>query len=152
MSNPNRITKGEAIAGALISETSITGEDLIASDDLTVADDATIGDDLTVTDLTTTGRLAVGAGTTIKKIDSSTATVAQTIIGAGNKESATFTLTGAAVGDIVIVEPPTGLDQNLIVSDIGVFSADTVTIKLYNKDNDPKDAGGTYRYLWFDLT
>jgi hypothetical protein len=146
MSNPNRITKGEAIAGALISETSITGEDLVASDDLTVGDDATI------TDLATVGRLNVGAGSNIKKIASATAVVAQTIIGAGNKESATFTLTGAAVGDIVIVEPPTGLDQNLIVSDIGVFSADTVTIKLYNKDNDPKDAGGTYRYLWFDLT
>jgi hypothetical protein len=146
MSNPNRITKGEAIAGALISETSITGEDLVASDDLTVGDDATI------TDLATVGRLNVGAGSTIKKIASATATVAQTIITAGTKSSATFTLTGAAVGDIVIVEPPTGLDQNLIVSDIGVFSADTVTIKLYNKDNDPKDAGGTYRYLWFDLT
>jgi hypothetical protein len=146
MSNPNRITKGEAIAGALISETTVTSEDLIASDDLTVGDDATI------TDLATVGRLNVGAGSTIKKIDSGTGTVAQTIIGAGNKESATFTLTGAAVGDIVIVEPPSGLDQNLIVSDIGVFSADTVTVKLYNKDNDPKDAGGTYRYLWFDLT
>ena len=146
MSNPNRITKGEAIAGALISETSVTGEDLVASDDLTVGDDATI------TDLATVGRLNVGAGSTIKKIVSATATVAQTIIGAGNKESATFTLTGAAVGDIVIVEAPTGLDQNLIVSEVGVYSADTVTIKLYNKDNDPKDAGGTYRYLWFDLT
>jgi hypothetical protein len=146
MSNPNRITKGEAIAGALISETSITGEDLVASDDLTVGDDATI------TDLATVGRLNVGAGSTIKKIASATAVVAQTIISAGVKSSATFTLTGAAVGDIVIVEAPTGLDQNLIVSEVGVYSADTVTIKLYNKDNDPKDAGGTYRYLWFDLT
>jgi hypothetical protein len=146
MSNPNRITKGEAVAGALISETSVTGQDLIASDDLTVADDATI------TDLASVGRLNVGTGSTIKKIASATAVVAQTIIAAGNKSSATFTLTGAAVGDIVIVEPPSGLDQNLIISDIGVYGADTVTIKMYNKDNDPKDAGGTYRYLWFDLT
>ena len=146
MSNPNRITKGEAIAGALISETSITGEDLVASDDLTIGDDATIAD------LATVGRLNVGAGSNIKKIADGTAVVAQTIISAGNKSSATFALTGAAVGDIVIVEPPSGLDQNLIISDIGVFTAGTVTIKMYNKDNDPKDAGGTYRYLWFDLT
>lgn len=40
----NRLTKGEALVGRLVSD-----DDVVAGDDLTVGDDVTVGGDLSVT-------------------------------------------------------------------------------------------------------
>ncbi len=147
MSNPNRITKGEAIAGALISETSITGEDLVASDDVTV------GDDLAVTGDTTTATLKVGAsGTVIKTIKTGTAALDFDNVPAGETTSKTFTVTGAAVGDAIIVQPGT-YTTGLGFAGATVTGANTVTVYVVNASAGAIDeSSATHYYTWIDLT
>lgn len=138
----NRLTRGKALVGAL----SIDVQDVTISDDLTVGDDATITGDATV------GTLAIGAGTVIKKITKATASVDLPSINSGATGSATFTVTGAAVGDVVIVNPPT-LTSGLVFGGAAVTGANTVTVYVLNASGGAvNEAAGTYTYLWFDLT
>jgi hypothetical protein len=132
----NRITKGEALVGALR-----------ADDDLTVGDDAGVTGDLTA------GTLAVGSsGSVIKKMASATASVNLPNITAATTGSATFTLTGAAAGDVVIVNPP-ALTAGLAFVGATVTAADTVTVYAANVTAAAIDnAAATFTYLWVDLT
>lgn len=144
----NLITKGEAVAGKLTATTDVEAtDDLIAGDDLTVADDAAVTGDLTA------GTLAVGAsGSVIKKIATGTASVNLPSINNLATGSATFTLSGAASGDVVVVNPPT-LTSGLAFVGAAVTAADTVTVYALNASGGTIDeAAGTYRYLWIDLT
>ena len=132
----NRITKGEALVGALRSD-----------DDLTVGDDAAVTGDLTAS------TLAVGAsGSVVKKILTGTASVNLPNITAATTGSATFTLTGAAAGDVVIVNPP-ALTAGLAFVGATVTAADTVTVYAANVTAAAIDnAAATFTYLWADLT
>jgi hypothetical protein len=147
MSNPNRITQGEAIAGALISETSITGEDLVASDDVTV------GDDLAVTGDTTTATLKVGSGgTVIKTIKTGTGAIDLGSINDGATGSGTVTITGAASGDAVLVNVP-ALTTGLAFAGAAITATDTATLYFVNSSGSPIDEGSaTFRWTWIDLT
>jgi hypothetical protein len=147
MSNPNRITQGEAIAGALISETSVEGEDLVATDDVTV------GDDLAVTGDTTTATLAVGAsGTVVKTIKSGTGAIDLGSIAAGETGSGTITITGAAAGDALIVNVP-ALTTGLAFAGSNITSANTATLYFVNAAASPIDnTSATFNYTWIDLT
>ena len=136
MSNPNRITQGEAIAGALISE-----------------DDVTVGDDLAVTGDTTTATLKVGsAGTVIKTIKNATGAIDLGSIAAGETGSGTITITGAASGDAILVNVP-ALTTGLGFAGANITGADTATLYFVNAAASPIDnASATFRYTWFDLT
>lgn len=138
----NLITKGEAVAGKLTAS-----QDIEAKDDLTVGDDAAVTGDLT------TGTLAVGSsGSVIKKIASNTASVDFPSISAAATGSATFTLTGAASGDMVLLNPP-ALTSGLVFAGAAVTAADTVTVYAVNATASPiNEAAATFRYLWVDLT
>lgn len=138
----NLITKGEAVAGKLTAS-----QDIQAGDDLTVGDDAAVTGDLTA------GTLAVGSsGSVIKKIASSTAAVDFPNISAAATGSATFTLTGAAAGDMVLLNPP-ALTSGLVFAGATVTAADTVTVYAVNATASPiNEASATFRYLWVDLT
>lgn len=138
----NLITKGEAVAGKLTAS-----QDIQAGDDLTVGDDAAVTGDLTA------GTLAVGSsGSVIKKIASSTAAVDFPSISAAATGSATFTLTGAAAGDMVLLNPP-ALTSGLVFAGATVTAADTVTVYAVNATASPiNEASATFRYLWVDLT
>jgi hypothetical protein len=159
MSNPNRITKGEAIAGALISETSVTAEDLVATDDVTVGDDlvvtddVSVGDDLSVTGDTTTATLKVGStGTVVKTIKSGTGAIDLGSISAAETGSGTITITGAAAGDALIVNVPT-LTTGLAFAGSNITSANTATLYFVNATANPIDnAEATFNYAWIDLT
>jgi len=61
------------------------------------------------------------------------------------------TITGAAVGDIVVLEPPDALEDDLVPAGAVVVSANTVTVKLY-AGAAVNGASRTWRYLWVDLT
>jgi hypothetical protein len=138
----NRLTRGKALVGAL----SIDAQDISVTDDLTVGDDADIVGDATV------GTLAVGGGTTIKKIVSTTASVDFPEIAAATTGSATFTLTGAASGDSIFLNPP-ALTTGLVFAGAAVTGANTVTVYAVNATASPIDqASATFRYTWFDLT
>lgn len=147
MSNPNRITQGEAIAGALISETSVTAEDLVASDDVTV------GDDLAVTGDTTTATLKVGSsGTVIKTIKSGTGAIDLGSIAAAETGSGTITITGAAAGDALIVNVP-ALTTGLAFAGSNITAGNTATLYFVNATGSPIDnAEATFNYAWIDLT
>lgn len=134
----NRLTRGTALLGAIR---------------LDVTGDATVSDDLTVGDATTTATLKVGSsGTVIKTIKSGTASVNLPSINNLATGSATFTVTGAAVGDVVVVTPPT-MTAGLSFGGAAVTSANTVTVYAQNASGGTIDeAAATYTYLWFDLT
>lgn len=138
----NRLTRGKALVGAL----SIDAQDISVSDDLVVGDDADITGDATV------GTLAIGGGTVIKKFVSATATVNFPNINNLATGSATFTVTGAAVGDVILVNPP-ALTSGLAFVGAAVTGADTVTAYALNASGGAiNEADATFRYTWFDLT
>lgn len=143
----NRITKGEALVGALSSDTGISGEDLTATDDLTVGDDAAVTGDLTA------GTLAVGSsGSVIKKIATGTGAIDLASIPAGATGSGTITVTGAAAGDVVIVNPP-ALTTGLGFVGAAVTGANEVTVYVLNATAGAVDESEvTFRYVWIDLT
>lgn len=97
--------------------------------------------------------LKVGGGTTIKKITSGTISINPGSIATVSRAATTFTLTGAAAGDKVLMEPPAGLDDDLLFVGARVTADDTVTVYLYNPTGGSIDDGAlTWGYLWFDLT
>lgn len=133
----NRLTRGKALVGALSID----------------AQDITISDDLAVGDATTTATLKVGAsGTVIKTIKSGTAALDLGSVAAGESGTGTITVTGAAVGDVVAVNPP-ALTTGLAFAGATVTGANTVTVYVVNATASPIDnAEATFTYLWFDLT
>lgn len=149
----NRITKGEALVGKLSSDTEINAPDIAATDDVTVGDDLSVGDDAAVTGDLTAGTLAVGsAGSVIKKIATGTGAVDLASINAAETGSGTFTVTGAAAGDVVIVNPP-ALTTGLVFGGAAVTGTNTVTVYATNATANPIDqAEATFRYVWIDLT
>lgn len=100
------------------------------------------------------GGLNVGAGSDLKKIQSGTLTVdPANIATASTKAGTAVTLTGVRAGDIVVVEPPSALEDDLIPAGAVVTADDQVTIYLYNASAGALDgASRIWRYLWFDLT
>jgi len=132
----NRLTDGKALVGALSTD-----------DDLTVGDDAAVTGDLTAS------TLAVGSsGSVVKKIASATASVDLPNILAATTGSATFTLTGAAAGDVVVVNPPV-LTAGIVFAGAAVTAADTVTVYAANVTAAAiNNAAATFTYVWIDLT
>jgi hypothetical protein len=98
--------------------------------------------------------LNVGTGSDIKKIKSGTVTVDPASIAATTSGETAVTITGVAVGDIVIFEPPSALETGLAYGATGrVSAADTVQLRLTNVTGLAIDGASlTWRYLWVDLT
>lgn len=129
----NRLTKGTALVGALSIDTQ----------DLTVGDDATITGDAIV------GTLTVGGGTKVTKVVKGTASVDLPSINNLATGSATFTVTGAAVGDVVVVNPPT-MTAGLSFGGAAVTGTDTVTVYAQNASGVTiNEAAANYTYILF---
>jgi hypothetical protein len=74
-------------------------------------------------------------------------------IAATTRGTVTFTLTGAASGDAIIMMPPSGLNDDLVFCGADVTAANTVTVYLYNPTAGAiNDTASTWRYVWIDLT
>lgn len=98
-------------------------------------------------------QLAVGVGTAIKQISMGTIAIDPGSIAATTKGKPTFTLTGAASGDRVIMEPPDGLHDDILFLGARVTAANTVTVYLYNPTGSAIDDGSlTWNYTWLDIT
>ena len=95
----------------------------------------------------------VGKAASLKAvIATDTASVNFPEIAANATGSATFTVTGAAVGDVVVVNVP-ALTTGLAYAGAAVTGANTVTLYATNATGTAIDnAAATFRYLWFDLT
>jgi hypothetical protein len=95
----------------------------------------------------------VGKAAALKAVVATgTASVNFDEIAAGETGSKTFTLTGAAAGDIVVINVPT-LTTGLAFAGAAVTAANTVTVYAVNSSAAAIDQGAaTFSYLWFDLT
>ncbi len=132
----NRLSRGKVLVGALSID----------------AQDITISDDLVVGDATATATLAVGGGTVIKKIVKGTGAIDFASVTNGETGSGTITVTGAAVGDVVVVNPPV-LTTGLAFAGAAVTATNTVTVYVVNASAAPIDqASATFTYSWFDFT
>lgn len=108
---------------------------------------------LAASGLVDAGDLRVGGAETIKIIDVGTVSIDPGSIAAQTRGSVTFTLTGAAVGDIVIMQPPGALNSGLVYAGCEVTSANTVTVYLGNLTGVAIDDGSNqWRFMWFDTT
>ena len=99
------------------------------------------------------GALQVGDNDTVYGIEFGTVEIDPANLNATTRGATTFTLTGAATTDIIIVNPPSTLNDDLIFCGAAVTSADTVTIYLYNPTAGAiNQAAATFSYCWIDTT
>ena len=100
------------------------------------------------------GALQIGSvGDTVYGIETGTVAIDPAALAATTRGATTFTLTGAATTDIIIVNPPSTLDDDLIFAGAAVTAADTVTIFLYNPTaGSINQASATFTYCWIDTT
>lgn len=97
--------------------------------------------------------LTVGSANTVYKIDFGTTSLNPASIPATSRAGTTFTLTGAKTTDIVVVNPPADLNDDLLFVGAAVTADDTVTVYLYNPTGAPiNDGATTWSYLWVDTT
>ena len=91
------------------------------------------------------GGFSVGGGPAIDKIITNTATLNYASIASNATATLTITVTGAVVGDMVIITPPSTLEDGLIYCG-GVTVADTVCIRVHNTSGGAIDpASATWR-------
>lgn len=99
------------------------------------------------------GALVVGDNDTVYGIEFGTVALNPGSISTVSRGTVTFTLTGAATTDIIIMNPPATLNDDLIFAGARVTSADTVTVYLYNPTGGSIDDGQlTWSYVWIDTT
>lgn len=97
--------------------------------------------------------IAIGGGTPIKKVTVGTIAINPASLATLTKAATTFTLTGAAAGDVVLMVPPAALEDDLIPAGSVVTATDTVSVYLYNASAGPVDGASlTWTYIWYDLT
>jgi hypothetical protein len=110
---------------------------------------------ITISALATLSQLKVnsGATATIKRIEANTVAADPGSIAAQTRGSIDVTITGVAVGDIVVMDPPDGLNAGLVYGGCRVTANNTLRIYLANITGAAIDDGSTvYDFLWFDLT
>jgi hypothetical protein len=99
------------------------------------------------------GALQIGTNDTVYGIEFGTVEIDPASLNATTRGATTFTLTGAATTDIIIVNPPADLNDDLIFAGAAVTAADTVTIYIYNPTAGSIDqAAATFSYCWIDTT
>lgn len=99
------------------------------------------------------GSATFGGGTLIKKIVSGTQSLNPGSIATVSRGTVTFTITGAAVGDTLIMQPPATLNDDLLFVGAAITSANTATVYLYNPTAGAIDDGAlNWIYTWIDVT
>lgn len=120
---------------------------------VTLSQNLTTAGSPTFNALTLTSLLVGSGGSTVKKIATGTVSIDPGSIAAQTRGSQTATITGAAVGDVVLMQPPGALNTGLVFAGCEVTGANTVTVFLGNLTAGAIDDGSqTWRYLWIDLT
>ncbi len=97
------------------------------------------------------GAVQVGTGDVVYGFDFGTTSINPASIATVSRGATTFTLTGAKVGDVLVCNPPAGLNDDLLYVGCAITAADTATVYLYNPTGSAiDDAAGTWTYLWID--
>jgi hypothetical protein len=101
----------------------------------------------------TFGDLKIGGGPVIKNTATGTLSLDPGSLSASSRGSVDATLTGVAIGDIVILQPPNALDTGLVYGGCEVSATDTLKVFLANLTTSAvNDGPNDWRYLWLDLT
>lgn len=99
------------------------------------------------------GALQIGSNDTVYGMEFGTVALNPGSISTVSRGTVTFTLTGAATTDIIIMNPPATLNDDLLFVGARVTAADTVTVYLYNPTGGSiNDDELTWSYLWIDTT
>ena len=99
------------------------------------------------------GALQIGDNDMVYGIEFGTVAIDPANLNATTRGATTFTLTGAATTDIIIVNPPSDLNDDLIFCGAAVTAADTVSIYLYNPTASAiNDTARTFSYVWVDMS
>ena len=98
------------------------------------------------------GTVQIGSGgTALSKVIKGTVTIDPASVNATTVTTQTFTLTGAATGDTLILNVPSGgLTAGLLVLQARVSAANTVSVTFYNTTGAPIDeasASWTYQIV-----
>lgn len=112
---------------------------------INASNNATFAGGVAGTTATFSGAATIGGGTPIQKPISVTAVLDFPSISAQSSDTLTVSVTGAAVGDTVVVSPPA---VNAFATAVTgwVSAADTVTVRYHNYSSAAVDpASGTYR-------
>lgn len=108
---------------------------------------------LTITNQGTFGDLKIGTGPVIKNTATGTVSADPASISAQSRGYVDVTITGVAVGDILIMQPPDALDVGLVYGGCKVTATDTVRIFLANLTGSGiNDGANDWLYLWIDIT
>ena len=92
----------------------------------------------------------IGAtGTAIAKIIKGTVTIDPASLGPSVVGEETVTLTGAVVGDVVMLRPPTaGVDASIIIADARVTAVNEIKFRMFNPTvGSINVASGTWLYM-----
>lgn len=106
---------------------------------------------LDVVGTATVDKVIVNGGSSINAMVGGTTSIGSwASISAGQTGSRTFTVTGAATSDVIIVNPLTsGLATGLVFNGARITAADTVTVWITNiSAGSLTPASGTWSYLW----
>ena len=105
-------------------------------------------------DLIALDGLIVGAeGAELLRVRTGTIAIDPPSIATVSRGAATATLTGVKAGDIIVLQPPAALNDDLVFCGADVTADDTVTAYLYNPTGGSiDDSSRSWRYLWLDLT
>lgn len=103
----------------------------------------------TVSQIRAAGVRVGSTGTVLTKIEKGEITVDLASVNADTEADATATVTGAAAGDIVILNPKTAaLTAGLLVCQAHVSAADTVKFRISNRSGGAIDeASATWYYV-----
>jgi sarcosine oxidase gamma subunit len=94
------------------------------------------------------GGVNIGGGSTIYQIKTGTVSVNPGSIATVTRAATTFTVTGAATGDVLILNPPADLDDDLLFVGAAVTGANEGTVYLYNPTGGAiDDSARTWRYV-----
>lgn len=108
---------------------------------------------LNITNQGTFGDLKVGGGPVIKNTETGTLNINPASIAAQTRGSVDVTLTGAAVGDIVVLQPPDALNAGLVFGGCLVSAANTLRVFLANLTGSAiNDGANDWTYFWMDIT
>lgn len=100
-----------------------------------------------------TDSVTVGSGSSVKGITSGTTSVSFASIPANGTASAAITVTGAAEGDILVVNAKPAMSSSAaVISHVGVQATNTGVVWAGNVSSASVAASAAISYLWVDLT
>jgi len=115
---------------------------------------ATLPQNLQTTATPTFDGVVFGAGlTTLKRITTGTVSVDPGSIAAQTRGSVSVTVTGTAVGDIIVLEPPSTLEGGLAYAGCEITGANTVRVDIANISAGAIDGASlSWKYRFIDIT